>query len=114
MNASDLAILITEIENGGPSPFYADQAEPMPVIFANEMEMTAGKAVTSVFGEEALATIIVTSFRRILYLQRRGEKDQCRSYWHKNRLRRLALGGTRWLCDCRGGDHLPAIFRTNR
>lgn len=90
MKAYDLAILMAEIKNGGPSPVVADQPEPMPVIFGDEMEMTAGKVVTSVFGEDALATIVVTSYRRMLLL-RKGDRDLCHSYWHK-----INFGDWRW------------------
>jgi len=90
MKANDLAILMAEIKNGGPSPVVADQPEPMPVIFGDEMEMTAGKVVTSVFGEQALATIVITSYRRLLLL-RKGGRDLCHSYWH-----RINFGNWRW------------------
>lgn len=91
MKANDLAILMAEIRNGGPSPVIADQPEPMAIIFGDEMEMTAGKVVTSVFGEEALATIVVTSYRRMLLLRRKGGRDLCCSYWHK-----IDFGSWRW------------------
>jgi len=83
MKANDLAILMAEIKNGGPSPVIADQPELVAIIFGDEMEMTAGKVVTSVFGEDALATIVVTSYRRMLLLRRKGSRDLCYSYWHK-------------------------------
>jgi hypothetical protein len=91
MKANDLAILMSEIKNGGPSPVIAGQPEPLAILFRDEMEMTAGKVVTSVFGEDALATIVVTSYRRMLLLRHKGGRDLCCSYWYK-----IDFGNWRW------------------
>ncbi|RJP53681.1 MAG: zinc ribbon domain-containing protein [Anaerolineaceae bacterium] len=90
MKAQDLAILIAEIKNGGPSPVVADQPQPMAALFGDETEMTAGKVMTFVFGEEAFATLVVTAYRRLLLL-RKGGKDLCYSSWHK-----IDFGNWRW------------------
>lgn len=90
MKANDLAILVAEIKNGGPGPVIAGQPKPTPVLFSDETEMTAGKVVTSIFGEQALATLVVTSYRRLLLL-RKGGRDLCHSSWHK-----IDFGDWRW------------------
>jgi hypothetical protein len=90
MKSNDLALLIGEIKNGGPSPLIDGQPEPLPILFKDEMEQTAGKVTTSVFGEPALATLVTTSYR-IQLLLRRGGKDLCHSYWY-----RVNFGSWRW------------------
>jgi len=91
MEANQLAVMINELKNGGPSPFAPDHDPPMAILFQNEMEMLAGKGVTSVFGEEGLATVIVTSFRLILHLKHKRGTDLCKSFWHK-----VDFGSWRW------------------
>jgi len=83
MEADQLAMLMNELKNGGPSPFAADAETPLPMLFKNEIETLAGKGVTNVFGEEALASVIVTGFRTILYQERKRGPDLCKSFWHK-------------------------------
>lgn len=91
MKAEDLALLISELKHGGPSPFAPDMGEPMPITFQNEMFMLSGESMCSVFGKQEMVSVITTSFRLILYLSKRRGSDQCRSYWHK-----VNFGDWRW------------------
>ena len=91
MDAHNIAILMSELQNGGPSPLIADKPAPMPILFGDEMEMIAGKVVTAVFGENALVTIVVTSYRRMLLLRPKRGKDLCYSFWHK-----IDFGNWKW------------------
>jgi hypothetical protein len=83
MEADRLAVLMNELKNGGPSPFAADAETPLPMLFKHEMETLAGKGITTVFGEETLASVFVTGFRTILYQERKRGPDLCKSFWHK-------------------------------
>jgi hypothetical protein len=91
MKAESLALLISELKNGGPSPFAADVGKPMPITFQNEMDMLSGESMCSVFGKQEMVSVIATSFRLILYLSKKRGSDQCRSYWHK-----VNFGDWRW------------------
>jgi uncharacterized OB-fold protein len=81
VNDQELAVLMAELRNGGPSPFVPDQEEPWPVSFGDEGQATVGKAICPVFGEPEEVYVFATAYRFILYLRRPRGKDQCRSYW---------------------------------
>jgi len=91
MDEKDLAIVVAELEAGGPSPYIPDMGEPMPVLFGNEMSMFCGRGATEAFGKQVMVSMFVTSFRFILYRARKRGDDQILSFWHD-----VDFGDWRW------------------